>query len=295
MLAAFDSGLAKWVADFSGVPAGTYGDPVTLASNADNPSVSITGATGFSIVGMDGQPTAPDTELPENMVLPPFLATTAQLWSPSVSAPQAGAQVTVPSFDSTEEFGDVVVTSEAVFVVAPPFLPSVEEIWSPSLSLPVSGVEVDFVDSAELVWGPTVEGLTGGVDGSLITMEQADKYVLEFYGADHAWFSVAASRKRIALRRATQYLQGNYCIKPCYLDPLHKNVLAATAEAAIRALSGALFEDQSAQHVEAVTVGPISRKMSAPRAGGQKRFTVIDQLLRGLTCNSPGMVRFERA
>lgn len=71
VLATFDSGLGKWVASFSGVPAGTYGEPVTLASNADNASISITGATGFSIVGLDGQPTAPDVEVSGD--IPPII------------------------------------------------------------------------------------------------------------------------------------------------------------------------------------------------------------------------------
>ena len=53
-----------WVYVFNGVPAGSYDDPVTLASNADHASISMTGATGFSIVGMDGGPTAPDVDPP---------------------------------------------------------------------------------------------------------------------------------------------------------------------------------------------------------------------------------------
>lgn len=62
----------------------------------------------------------------------------------------------------------------------------------------------------------------------------------------------------------------------------------------MRASKGQLFEDVAAQHVESVTVGPISRKMSAPANGGQKRFAVIDALLRGLTTGG-GAIKLVRA
>jgi hypothetical protein len=47
-----------WTAVFSAVPAGDYAAPVVLASNADNPSVSITGAAAFYIDDLSGEPEA---------------------------------------------------------------------------------------------------------------------------------------------------------------------------------------------------------------------------------------------
>lgn len=125
---------------------------------------------------------------------------------------------------------------------------------------------------------------------SLVSLEFAEGYMAKM---GHAWAGDEGARE-INLRQATQYLLAAYSIRPEYLDPVAQNVAYACCEAALRASKGQLFEDVAAQHVESVTVGPISRKMSAPANGGQKRFAVIDALLRGLTTGG-GAIKLVRA
>lgn len=131
---------------------------------------------------------------------------------------------------------------------------------------------------------------TDGYD-SLVSLADAEAYMAKM---GHAWAG-ADELKEQYLRRATQYLLTDYAIKPEYLDPVHSNVASACCEAALRASTGRLFEDVAAQHVTAVKVGPIEREMSAPANGGQRRFAVIDALLRGLTAGGAGQIRLVRA
>nr|WP_295383548.1 DnaT-like ssDNA-binding protein [Pseudoxanthomonas sp.] len=69
----------------------------------------------------------------------------------------------------------------------------------------------------------------------------------------------------------------------------------ACMELAFKALTVDLFADSDAQYVESVTVGPISRKLSAPRNGGQRRFAVVDSLLRDLVRGGGASVELIRA
>jgi hypothetical protein len=132
---------------------------------------------------------------------------------------------------------------------------------------------------------------TEGYD-SLVSLANAQAYMTRM---GHTWgWEGEDAAKEVNLRQATQYLLSAYTIKPEYLDPVASNVESACCEAALRASTGALFEDVAAQHVESVTVGPISRKMSAPSNGGQKRFAVIDALLRELITGR-GAIRMVRA
>ena len=126
---------------------------------------------------------------------------------------------------------------------------------------------------------------------ALVSLSDAGSYMAKM---GHTWTGDDAS-KEATLRRATQYLLSVYCVRPEFLDPVHSQVASACCEAALRASTGRLFEDVGAQHVESVKVGPIERSMSAPANGGQRRFGVIDALMRGMTSGSAGMVRLVRA
>lgn len=126
---------------------------------------------------------------------------------------------------------------------------------------------------------------------SLVTLETADAYMLKM-GSPWEWTD---RQKETHLRRATQYLLSAYAIRPEYLDPVAANVQAACCEAALRASTGNLFEDVAAQYVQSVSVGPVSKTMSAPANRGQARFAVIDALLRGLTDGMSGTVKLVRA
>lgn len=137
---------------------------------------------------------------------------------------------------------------------------------------------------------PLIVAPAEGFD-SLVSLDDASAYMSAM---GHAWGGTDVA-KEIALRRGTQYLLSRYAVRPECINPVHKNVSAACCEAATRALSGALFADVSAQHVESVTVGPITRKMSAPGNGGQVRFAVIDALMRDMTTSGPDALRLVRA
>lgn len=128
---------------------------------------------------------------------------------------------------------------------------------------------------------------------SLVSLEDADQYCEDM---GHDGWSGSEPIKESALRRATQYLLTRYQIRPEYLDPVHKNVKAACCEAALRALSVALSADVSAAVVTQKTVGPITVAYDTNvRNGGQTRFAIIDDLLRGLTDGMAGMVKLVRA
>lgn len=127
-LAVFDDALDVWVAEFTAVPAGSYGPAVVLASNEDNPSVSITGAAGFSIVGMDGQPTAPDIE-PPAAVAPAFslqpsnITVTAGLagsigWASTGTEPIAATLYTRANSGASWDGGTVVTSPHNLGVLA---------------------------------------------------------------------------------------------------------------------------------------------------------------------------------
>jgi hypothetical protein len=101
--------------------------------------------------------------------------------------------------------------------------------------------------------------------------------------------------KEAALRRATQYLTAHYRIKAEYLDPVHKKVGDACCEAAVRSLTGTLYTDVAPAAVTGKTVGPISVTYAAPTNNGQTRFSIIDDLLRGLTFSAFGQIGLVRA
>jgi hypothetical protein len=259
----------NWVATFANVPDGTYAAPSALATGPSGVDSEVAGA-GFNLMSIDGE--AP-----------------AALMYGAVS-------ISVNSIPPNESFGTPTFARLAPVSVTVPTIPMDETFGVPTFGAVIPAIiEVGSIPSTETFDTVVFEGLVDELVGSLITMAQADGYVMQYHGAEHPWFDATLSKKRIALRQATQYLLAAYRIRPEYLDPLHPNVIAAAAEAGIRALDGRLFDDVGSQHVESVTVGPISRKMSSPGNGGQRKFAVIDSLLRGLTSGGGSTVRLERA
>lgn len=148
--------------------AGNWATPLALV-------VTLHGSVTVPYVATAEQVWAPALSVPGAVTIsPPSLASDEQIWSPVVAGTSAGAQVIVPSFDGTEEFGSVVVTSVSGAVLQVAFLLSDEEVWAPSFSLPPSGVEVEFVPSDEVIWAPSLEIPIDGTGGLyLVTMAQA--------------------------------------------------------------------------------------------------------------------------
>lgn len=126
---------------------------------------------------------------------------------------------------------------------------------------------------------------------SLVSLAAANLYMAAM---GHSAWTGTDDAKEVALRRATQYLLARYRIKPEYLDPVHSRVQDACFEAALRALTGQLYTDVAAQEVTEETVGPITVKYAASHTGGQVRFALIDDLLRGLV-QGASMIRVVRA
>lgn len=128
---------------------------------------------------------------------------------------------------------------------------------------------------------------------SLVSLAQADAYCAAM---GHAAWTGAPEVKEAALRRATQFLLTAYSIRAEYLDPVHKQVQDACCEAGLRALTGKLVIDVSAAVAVSKTVGPVSISYAqTERNGGQVRFAIIDNLLRGLTDGGFGQVKLVRA
>ena len=111
-----------------------------------------------------------------------------------------------------------------------------------------------------------------------------------------AWTGTDAA-KEVALRNAAQYIDSNYTFKaektyvdqslefPRYFwdwdDPAMNRLRAACCELAVKALSGSLYADVSAQQTIKVKVGPIEKTME-PSASGQIRYKQVDSLLKPL-------------
>ena len=126
---------------------------------------------------------------------------------------------------------------------------------------------------------------------TLVTLAEAQGYMTRF-GRD---WPADEAKQEVALRVGTQYIVTEYDIRPEFLDPVADRLKHAACEAALRAANGSLFADVDAQAVTEESVGPITTKYAHPVNSGQKRFGVIDALMRGLTKGGAGMVRFERA
>ena len=121
---------------------------------------------------------------------------------------------------------------------------------------------------------------------SYINLVDADAYHVSM---GNAGWTGADAVKEVALRKATQYIGITYAPLPEYLDPMHKNIVAATAEAALRALTSSLVQDVAPESITEETVGPLTVKYGDAQNGGQTRYTLIDTLMRGLGGNTNGV------
>lgn len=121
---------------------------------------------------------------------------------------------------------------------------------------------------------------------SYISLADADAYHTAM--GNTGWTGDEAA-KEVALRKGTQYIEMTYAPKAEYLDPMHKNIVASTAEAALRALTASLFQDVSPESITEETVGPLTTKYGDAQNGGQIRYTLIDNLMRGLGGNTNGV------
>lgn len=131
------------------------------------------------------------------------------------------------------------------------------------------------------------------------------------------WDATDSEIQEQKLRLATQYLDSRYSWRGVKVaqtqaldwprsgvvvdgytlasDAIPVALRNACCELAYKALTVDLFADVDTQYVESVTVGPISRKLSAPRNGGQRRFAVVDSLLRDLVRGGGASVELVRA
>lgn len=151
-----------------------------------------------------------------------------------------------------------------------------------------------------------VEDGTGLTDAdAYIPIEFADQYFLNRGNA--AWAAATDDQKQAAIREATQYIDSTYRFRGFIVNyglsetpeqalsfprwgltlngrsqneiwPVTR-LAQATAEAAVRALSGTLIVDTDDQREDSVTIGPISVKYANSVQAGQPRFQVIDALL----------------
>lgn len=151
---------------------------------------------------------------------------------------------------------------------------------------------------------------------SYVTLAESDAYHLAL-GRETTWVDLDADVKEPALRKATIFLNSRYTWRGArvtstqalawpragiVLDGVSVSTLAlpvplksACCELALKALTSDLLTDTDAQYVESVTVGPITRKMSARGNGGQKRYAAVDALLRELVRGGSGVVEVVRA
>lgn len=125
---------------------------------------------------------------------------------------------------------------------------------------------------------------------SLVSLEDALRYMADF---GHLWVTDEAAQE-VALRRGTQYLLANYSLRADVLDPVAANLQAACCEAALRTGTCELFADFDGRTVIEQTVDVITTKWADAGQGGQKRFGVIDALLRGLTAGGSNGIKLVR-
>lgn len=260
---------------FAAVPPGNYAAPVVTLTNA-NGTATATGGSAFEVLGVDGEPEAPGPVAFTPVGLTAAVNVGSVTW--------AYVPPEVPAYTLTPMGRNVLVqVGSAAFSYTPPA--PTNYVFTPvgrNVLVQVGSVSWSY-------WPPSDD------DGWLVSMAEADAYVRDLYGSGAPWFSATGEAKAIAIRQASQYLLTAYCIKPEYLDPVHKRVREACCEAAVRALAGRLFADVAPAAVKSEKVGPLEMVYGDVRNGGQQRIAVIDALLRGMTCNTRGMVRLVRA
>ncbi len=144
-------------------------------------------------------------------------------------------------------------------------------------------------------------GLASPTSETYASVAEVDAYALA--RGYTAWTGVDAV-KEAALRKAAGYIDTTYKFKGMRVyehqalmwprsgvmfdgytlayDAIPAMLKTACIELAIKAISGELITDNTAQYVESVQVGPIKKQMSMPGNGGQVTYTLIDSLLREL-------------
>lgn len=114
---------------------------------------------------------------------------------------------------------------------------------------------------------------------SFVSVADADAYVAAMGLLD--WPNEEL-KKEVALRRGTQYIQTKYKPDAKYLEPMHKNIQAATVEAALRSTKIDLLGDvDPTQIIKREKVGPIDTEYAID-VGTMPSFPLIDSLMEGL-------------
>lgn len=135
-----------------------------------------------------------------------------------------------------------------------------------------------------------------------------------------AWASASSDQKTAAIRNATAYIDATFTFKgtkvhlnqpaqalawPRYgmRDEDHivwdnvwpvPRLLAATCEAALRALSGPIIVDQTDAQLIEQTVGPLTQRFSASRNAGQVRIVAVGRQLSPFLVSGYGVTRIAR-
>lgn len=140
-----------------------------------------------------------------------------------------------------------------------------------------------------------------------VSVADADAYHTAM--GNTSWANANMAAKEAALRRATQYLDARYAFAGSPLTEVQalawprdaatwpvRSLETATYEAALRALTGALYVDQADAPTTRETIGPITVEYGASQNGGQVRLAILDDLLRGLLAVAGRLsLRLERA
>lgn len=158
-------------------------------------------------------------------------------------------------------------------------------------------------------------GLASPTSETYASVAEVDAYALARGYA--AWTGTDAV-KEAALRKAAGYIDTTYKFKGYRVaehqalmwprssvmfdgytlasDAIPAMLKTACIELAIKAISGELVTDNTAQYVTDVSVGQIKKSMSAPGNGGQVTYTLIDSLLRELVSGGgQGSIKMVRA
>ena len=154
-----------------------------------------------------------------------------------------------------------------------------------------------------------VEDGTGRSDAeSYASLAEANAYHEK--NSNPTWDRLDSEVQESALRKASQYIDSMYRFRgersfsaqammwprsDVVVDGVYVgsqmiplNIKAACCELALRAAASSLFSDVGMQYVTEVQVGPIKRTMSAVQNGGQKRYAVVDALLRDYILGGSG-------
>jgi len=124
-----------------------------------------------------------------------------------------------------------------------------------------------------------------------------------------AWAGAIPADQESALRRATQYLDTRYRYAGKRITTTQalewprttrqwpvRSIRDACCELAVRALDGELYTDAGDAPVTRETVGPITTEYGHSTNDGQVRYSIVDDMLRGLLASIGRMnLRLERA